>query len=39
MLGGKGILVFRTDNFELARDTILQNYMKYITEKDLVKLV
>jgi len=38
LLGGKGILVFRTDNPELARNTILQNNLKYITEEDLTKL-
>jgi len=38
LLGGKGILVFRTDNPELARDTILQNNLKYITETDLTQL-
>lgn len=38
LLGGKGILVFRTDNPELARDTILQNNLKYITETNLQKL-
>lgn len=35
LLGGKGILVFRTDNPELAHETILQNNLKYITETDL----
>ena len=38
LLGGKGILVFRTDNPELARQTILSNNLKYITEADLRKL-
>jgi len=38
LLGGKGILVFRTDNPELARETILHNNLKYITEKDLSEL-
>lgn len=38
LLRGKGIMVFRTDNSELARDTILQNNLKYIAEKDLSKL-
>ena len=38
LLGGKGILVFRTDNPELARETILQNNLKYITETDLTQL-
>ena len=35
LLRGKGIMVFRTDNPELARETILQNNLKYIAEKDL----
>ena len=38
LLGGKGILVFRTDNPELARETILSGKLKYITEQDLQKL-
>jgi len=38
LLGGKGILVFRTDNPELARQTILSNNLKYITEADLQQL-
>ena len=38
LLDGKGILVFRTDNPELARETILQNNLKYITEKNLSEL-
>lgn len=38
LLGGKGILVFRTDNPELARETILSGKLKYITEEDLQKI-
>lgn len=38
LLRGKGIMVFRTDNPELARETILQNNLKYIAEKDLSKM-
>jgi hypothetical protein len=38
LLRGKGIMVFRTDNPELARETILQNNLNYIAEKDLSKL-
>ena len=32
LLNGKGILIFRTDNAEQARETILQNNLKYIAE-------
>ena len=32
LLGGKGILIFRTDNAEKARETIQQNGLKYIAE-------
>ena len=39
LLSGKGILVFRTENAELARQTILNNHLRYITEEDLAKLV
>ena len=35
LLRGKGILVFRTDNPTLARETIILNNMKFIAEKDL----
>ena len=35
LYGGKGILVFRTDNPTLARETIILNNMKFIAEKDL----
>lgn len=38
LLGGKGILVFRTDNTELARYTILHNNLKFITDEDLSRL-
>ncbi|MBO4608161.1 MAG: amino acid-binding protein [Prevotella sp.] len=37
LLRGKGILVFRPDDAELTRETILRNNMKYIAEKDLSK--
>ena len=37
LLRGKGILVFRPDDAELTRETILRNIMKYIAEKDLSK--
>ncbi len=35
LLGDKGILVFRTDNAEQARQTILENHLRYISEPDL----
>ena len=35
LLRGKGILVFRTDNAEKARETIILNDLKFIAEKDL----
>ena len=37
LLRGKGILVFRTDNPELARCTIAGNHLPYIAEKDLAQ--
>ena len=39
LLNGKGILIFRTDNSEQARQTIVQNSLKYIAEEDLSKFV
>ena len=38
LLGGKGILVFRTDQAEKTRDVILSGKLKYVEEKDLTKL-
>ena len=35
LLNGKGILIFRTDNSELARKTISQNGLKFMAEEDL----
>ena len=35
LLRGKGILVFRTDNPEKAKETIILNNMAFIAEKDL----
>jgi hypothetical protein len=35
LLAGKGILIFRTDNPEQARETIILNNLKFIAEKDL----
>jgi hypothetical protein len=37
LLRGKGIMVFRTNNREKAREAILQNNLKYIAEQDLSK--
>lgn len=39
LLNGKGVLVFRTDNYDLAREVILKNKLKTIPEKDLSKLL
>ena len=35
LLNGKGILIFRTDNAEQARQTIATNRLKYISEEAL----
>ena len=35
LLGGRGILVFRTDEADLARKVIADNKLPYITEKEL----
>ena len=35
LLNGKGILVFRTDNTEEAREAIILNNLKFVTEKEL----
>lgn len=39
LLNGKGVLIFRTDNTEKAKDIILKNNLQYIAEKDLSLLV
>ena len=36
---GKGILIFRTDQSDKARETILNNGLKFIAEKDLTEWV
>ena len=36
LLNGKGILIFRTDNAELAREAIMQNNLKFIAEENLL---
>ncbi len=35
LLGGKGILIFRTDNNQKAREVILEKGLNYVEEKDL----
>ena len=37
LMRGKGILVFRTDNTELAKKTISENNLPYIAEEDLTE--
>lgn len=37
LLKGKGILVFRTDNADLARQTILENNLHYVPENELTE--
>ena len=39
LLGGKGVLIFRTDNYEKAKAVILDNSLAYIKEKDLSELI
>lgn len=39
LLNGKGILIFRTDNSEKAREVITLNGLKFIAEKDLSHLL
>ena len=39
LLNGKGVLIFRTDNAEKAREVITMNGLKFIVEKDLSKLL
>lgn len=38
LLGGKGILIFRTDNAERASDIIKESHLKAISEEDLSRL-
>ena len=38
LLGGKGILVFRTDKAEQAKDVIILNKLKFVTERNLEEL-
>jgi len=37
LLNGKGILIFRTDDTEKAREVIILNNLRFISEKDLTK--
>jgi hypothetical protein len=39
MLGENGIMVFRTDNTERTRETIILNKLDFIAEKDLSNLL
>lgn len=39
MLGEKGILIFRTDNPERAREVIILNNLAFVAEKDLSTLI
>ncbi len=39
LLGGKGILIFRTDNPEKTREVIILNDLKFIADKDLSTLI
>lgn len=39
LLNGKGVLIFRTDNSEKAREVITMNGLNFIVEKDLSKLL
>ncbi len=39
LLGGKGILVFRTDNPDKTREVIILNDLKFIADKDLSGLI
>lgn len=38
LLGGKGILVFRTDNTEKTREVILKDGLNFVKEKDLMEM-
>ena len=38
LLGGQGILIFRTDDNEKAREVILEKNLNFVQEKDLSKL-
>lgn len=36
LLGKKGVLIFRTDNTEKAKETVILNKLEFITEQDLI---
>ena len=38
LLNGKGVLIFRTDNMDEAREVITKNNLKYICGKDISEL-
>ena len=39
LLGGKGILIFRTDNPDRTREVIILNHLAFVEEKDLSTLI
>ncbi|MFA6858911.1 MAG: amino acid-binding protein [Bacteroidales bacterium] len=39
IIGGKGVLILRTDNADKAKEVILLNHLRLIAETDLAKLV
>lgn len=39
LLGDKGILIFRTDNSDRAREVIILNNLSFVAEKDLSTLI
>ncbi len=39
LLGNKGILIFRTDNPDRAREVIILNNLEFVAEKDLSTLI
>ena len=39
LLGNKGILIFRTDNPDRAREVIILNNLSFVAEKDLSTLI
>lgn len=39
LLGGKGVLIFRTDNADKAREVIVRNNLRVVPEDDLSKLL
>ncbi len=39
LLGDKGILIFRTDNPDRAREVIILNNLSFVADKDLSSLI